>query len=717
MPLKSCTVSRSISRVPGGRASNRPWRVAGSDLRLSVPPLLAPRSLAAAVALLLACGWARAEEAKSDASRSAASVDERAPSDEEDTAEIVITATRSPEPQDASTIHTGVVTRQEAERRGAVTVAEALEGEPGVQVNPNSYGFVGAPSGIVMQGLDAERVLVLRDGERFIGDQDGVTDLSQISIGDIQRIEYVFGPTSSLYGTGALGGVVNVVTGPPRAEGVAARGRLEVRSLPEVVGQASSTYRSGGTWGGVFASYQFRDEVAQFDDRPDTTLPERQQVDAAGKIGVSRGPAHSYAEVRWTRRRSDGLETQDVPGLGRFTTDVPDVVERLHLRSRQEVSFAQSAYLRLALSGQFFSGEGTRDRRDSPLDEVRDRDQSLLSAEALGSYAEGPRFWIAGVRIEREAFEQALTRTAIVDGEPVATTQDEVVPTRLGNGAIYAQLTWSFDDVLKVVPGIRGEMHNRFGAVVAPRLAASWQPADAWRVRASVGRGFRAPGAKEYGFVFDHSFLGYRVIGNPDLEPETSVGVNGDVIFLPNSRTRLRVGGFYNWVESLIATDFLEQSRPGVDDFGYVNVGSARTAGMDSSVTWYLLPTLRSELAHSFLWTINEEDQTPLPSRPQHTFLSAFTYCPLDDWELNVRARAVSDSYVADAITSPAFLKVDVTLSRRFAKYFQAFARVLNVLDAKEDPYGLGDQRPVIGRLFSIGLQASYEEDEETEGM
>src|SRR5437879_5734945 len=84
--------------------------------------------------------------------------------------EVVVTGTRTPESSQRVTVRTDFVTREEAERRGATNVAEALAGEPNIQVNPGNYGYLGRPSGAQMQGLDADRVLVLEDGERVVGD-------------------------------------------------------------------------------------------------------------------------------------------------------------------------------------------------------------------------------------------------------------------------------------------------------------------------------------------------------------------------------------------------------------------------------------------------------------------------------------------------------------------------------------------------------------------
>src|SRR3954468_8804091 len=129
---------------------------------------------------------------------------------DEDT--VVVTGTRTPERAQRATVKTDVITREEADRRGAATVADALASQPGLVVNPGSYGFLGGVSALQIQGFDRDRVLILEDGERVVGDVGGAIDLSAIPTADLDRIEIVQGPTSSLYGSAALGGVVNIIT-------------------------------------------------------------------------------------------------------------------------------------------------------------------------------------------------------------------------------------------------------------------------------------------------------------------------------------------------------------------------------------------------------------------------------------------------------------------------------------------------------------------------
>src|SRR5687767_2888332 len=86
---------------------------------------------------------------------------------------VVVTGTRTPERSQRATVKTDVVTRDEADRRGATNVAEALASQPGVQVNAGAYGHLGNVGAIQIQGFDRDRVLILEDGERVVGDVGG----------------------------------------------------------------------------------------------------------------------------------------------------------------------------------------------------------------------------------------------------------------------------------------------------------------------------------------------------------------------------------------------------------------------------------------------------------------------------------------------------------------------------------------------------------------
>jgi outer membrane receptor for ferrienterochelin and colicins len=227
-------------------------------------------------------------------------------------------------------------------------------------------------------------------------------------------------------------------------------------------------------------------------------------------------------------------------------------------------------------------------------------------------------------------------------------------------------------------------------------------------LRQSGGRGYRAPSAKEVGFVFDHSVFGYRVIGNPNLVPETSWGLQADAGWRAHRFVELRASGFANWVDDLIDLQLAPASTglAGVDDHTYVNVGAARTSGAGASVRVRAHEWLRAEAGYTYLFTRDETIDRPLPGRPPHTFVvSAFAQTPIG-LAGYARFRAVLDAYLEDTLRAPAFATLDLRVSQKTWPGGEVYAGVLDLLGVQKDPDRPGDQRPAEGRTFYLGLSS-----------
>ncbi len=659
----------------------------------------------------------RAQHSQAPSTGEAASCDSDASRTGCKPAEVVVVGTRSPESVQRATIKTGVVTRDEAERRGARNVGEALAGESTLQVNPQAYGYLGSPSGVQMQGLDAERVLILEDGERVTGDVGGVVDLAQLPLTDVERIEYVTGPTSSLYGTNALGGVVNVVTAPPRATGASGRLRLEGRDRGDWLGEGSLAYRRDDDWvGGDFSMTHTASEP--LGEGPDTLVP-RINTRLLGLRGgtTPQRRAQLRFKLRWIHDEALGATSEQVPGLGPYLISLPDVTDRVTARIQETLRISSKAHLDFSLARSWFTAETMRDRANSPADERHSSELDDQSFESVLTLQDGSaRTWILGVRGDVEQFSQDFERTELIDGRLQTQTTAEVGRTQLASGALFAQLAWLFGGKLTILPGLRTEVHDRYGSILAPRLAVAYRPREELAFRSAFGRGFRAPSAKEYGFLFDHSAIGYRVLGNPDLEPERSWGVTADASWRPRPWLLLRAGGFGNWVSELIGTDLApEQDNPAVTDYTYVNVSRARTAGGDASVQ--LRPSERWALdaSYAYLWTRDDSTGKPLPTRPPHTVTLAIVGRPFERLEGSARYRWVSSAYVAEDIRAPGFGTLDLRLDCRIWREMHAYTGVLNLLDTHKDPERLGDTRPVLGRSFYLGVSGNLPGSDELE--
>ncbi len=627
--------------------------------------------------------------------------------------EVVVTGTRTPESSQRATVRTDFVTRKEAERRGATNVAEALAGEPNLQVNPETYGYLGRPSGAQMQGLDADRVLVLEDGERVVGDQDGVVDLSQLPLADVERIEYVTGPTSSLYGTNALGGVINVVSASPQALGPSAHYRAEGRSSGEALATASGAYRHGDEWLVLDTSLHHRPGIERQPDKPDLLAPKWRSTLVGLRAGT-RPTRHVELKLRarWVRDRSDGLESDNVPGLGVYLIDVPDVTDRFLLRAQETIELSGGTRVDFSLARNWFFDDSKRDRRNSPLDELRKKELSNQGLEAIVTVPEGrTRTWVVGVRSDAEHFSQELTRVLPDLSQQHVT---EIKPRLLSTGALYAQLGWKATERWTVMPGGRAELHDRYGIVAAPRLATAYQFSEALSARVALGRGFRAPTAKEFGFQFDHSALGYRVLGNSELRPESSWGVTGDVT-ARSKRWRLRAGGFANTIKDLISIDVLPQMQLlGVTDYVYKNVEYAHTAGGDVSARVKALDALSFDAAYAYLWTRDEGSHHALPNRPAHTVTLSSLF-ELERLNATLRCRIVSSAFAGEFNDGPryssSFGLLDARVAYALFPALNLFVGALNLTNARRHPLELTDTRPALGRQFYVGLSGDVPGD------
>ncbi len=627
---------------------------------------------------------------------------------------VVVTGTRTPERMQRSTVKTDVITREEAERRGATNVADALASQPGLVVNPGSYGFLGGVSALQIQGFDRDRVLILEDGERVIGDVGGAIDLSSIPTGDIDRIEIVSGPTSALYGSAAIGGVVNIITGPPRADGLTGRMRLEYRSYNGAVVQGNASYRRGAPWAALDLNLTRMDGIAK-DPGPDLRIPETSRRMVGIRAGTSLTERMDVrVRARQFRDSSQGLETQAAPGLGRFTIDTPSVTDRYTLHVIHTTRFgSEGSNLRLTMGRQWFDNYTARDRRDSPIDERHDRTQRMQSFEGVTTIADGARTWVVGARAEAEHFEQDLTQTASTSDGPVTTTHPEVIPLSYGIGALYSQVAWKLGPVT-VLPGARFESHTRYGSSLAPRLAAAWRIGELLTVRASGGRGFRAPSAKELGFAFDHTAFGYKIFGTDALKPEQSWGVNADATLTPTKTMTFRGSVYGNWVEDLIDLDLGNgRNDSGVVSYSYTNFGKARTAGGQVDAAFKPAPFLRAESSYAYTWTRDDVNDQPLPGRPPHAVTVSLRIEPGWKMEIYVRARIVTDSFLDENTRAPGYENFDARIARTLWPSSQLYVGGLNVTDVKQEPGRVGDTRSPLGRVLYVGLKADFPWEDE----
>ncbi|HEY9225318.1 MAG TPA: TonB-dependent receptor [Gemmatimonadaceae bacterium] len=501
---------------------------------------------------------------------------------------VIVTAARRDERRSTAVISTAVISQDEIRRVGATDVAAALVQQLGLQVG----GGTPAGSQVLIQGVGDQRVLVLLDGQPVTGRIGGAFDLSRLPTSIVERIEVVKGPQSVLYGTDAMGGVINIITrrpgpgahklAPPEASFIAgSHGRFDVAT--RVAGNASSELSYGVDVG-------------------------RNHIDLAPGIASNVGAFANRWNVapRLTWKATPSLSF-DVGGLG--------IDESQRYRTGQLYTFSDNTQLAahataawshgvtrvtptLAFSGFDHLSRAATTARPASDSGAKDT-QRLLTATLAYSSLLGGLVMDAGTELRHESI--------VADRVPGTRSTDAA--------AIYAQTTW-LSRYVSLAPGARLAWSEQWGTNLTPRLAAISHPlgdGSLLTLRASVARGFRAPDFKELYLRFVNSAAGYAVSGNDALRPEHSVNTTAEIEWT-GSAVDLRASAFQNRIRNLIET--IGPDATGT--YTYDNVGRAVTAGgeLEAARRWS-----RAELVagYAYLHARDVATDGPILGRAAHS--------------------------------------------------------------------------------------------------
>ncbi len=471
--------------------------------------------------------------------------------------DLVVTASRRAERAEASAIQVATISAADIAAAGAASADRALERLPGLQVLPN------APTGsnLSIRGVDGARVLVLIDGEPVPGSLLENRDLSRLSTVAVERIEVVKGPLSALYGSDALGGVVNLITQSPR-------GPLTATAEARAGDFGRREVRLGAAAGGAVAfrvdgSAREHREVASIDPAPGALsrvwdLRSTVRWAASGSLAF-RGDLSVFRERQRWRVSSDGFngfnDNRGTTGWLESTW----IGHRASLRGR--VVFEDYTHrFRQARATQPLGGDLT------PAQSERLTRGNLGWSRRLGGHA---------LDLGIDASHRAIA----APGKLADTAADDLVEG-------YFQDRWTWAKVL-IQPAARLSWNSRWGTAVTPSLALAWDPASSLRLRLSGGRGFRGPSFKELAWDFPNPLAGYTIRGNPDLVPERSWQTALGGTWSAGRNLVVDAELYRNEIRDLIElVEAGADPRSGLRLFTTRNVNRARTEGADLAVRW-----------------------------------------------------------------------------------------------------------------------------------
>jgi len=479
------------------------------------------------------------------------SITAAAESNHADEGKIVVTATRTAQTVDQSLAAVTVISRDDIDRAQAGDIVDLLRTQAGVDVART--GGTGQQTSVFLRGTNSNHVLVLIDGVRASSASTGIFAWQTLDPSQIERIEIVRGPRTVLYGSDAIGGVIQIFTRRPQA----AELRIEAGSFDTRAAQAGfstgnsvrfhanlNTRRTDGysatnPSAGMFSYHPDKDGSLQNSMTAglqaqlgkDSTL-DAQTWYSTANTDADPDASHSESENRVaTVRLRQSLTTNWVQTLA-----VGNTLDRID-------SFDGTGLPSSRITTERISGDWQHD--------ISLNDRNLLSL---------------GVNLVNDS------------GENVDTGTNSLVFDR-NTHAAGVFLNWQNRFASQSVNlGVRHDEHNRFGGHSSGQLAWGWDMTPAWRWLAAYGTAFKSPDLSQ----LYHPGYGGWFAGNPDLAPEVSRSAELGALFIPSPGQRLRVNLFYTNVDDLIAFEGTNAQA--------INVSKASMRGVELEYSLRLAP-------------------------------------------------------------------------------------------------------------------------------
>ena len=601
--------------------------------------------------------------------------------DDQSEVTLIVTAERTAQPLSESIASATVITAKEIRELGAETVADVLRVVPGVALRQS--GQQGAAATLKARGANANQTLVLLDGQRvtspaFIGG----TDLSKFPVSEISRIEVIRGPISSLYGSEAIGGVVNIITKrPTEAGGEALLGFGGNERAERALSLHGGDDRMAWQLTGSFPAYS--------GTRPNS---DHSGTNLSGRILL---PSVKGWELSLRGERyhdSLGLPGADPNHTG--YADLDDHMwwrrESLDLTGKRDVGRGQVEWRTYRVSQELHNNAPGVDWQSNPVVYDSLITGTTKATEALYRFERGAHAWIVGGEYRDEGYED-------IESGAAPSTQRNTIANR----ALFVQDRWGIGPETNLVFGARLDDHSTAGSKITPRLGVSRAVSPDTRVRASYSEGFRAPNFVELYYPVGAWGPGYS--GNPSLKPEKSrqyeLGVN-----TVRGNDAFDIAVFTTGVRDLIAATY---ATP------YDNIGRARQRGMEVSWDHRFSGPTRLNVTYSYIDAENRTTGQRLLGIP-HSQISLTATSMVKSWEIALTGRWTDKrpdlafdpvTWASSDVKLAARAVFDLSLTRRGGKRSNPYVVIRNLTDASyEEVAGY----LVEGRSIEIGTRTPW---------
>ncbi|MCX8069385.1 MAG: TonB-dependent receptor [Thermodesulfovibrionales bacterium] len=618
--------------------------------------------------------------------------------------EVVITATKTEVEVEDVPASVEIITKKDIEAKGALRLSEILDIATGIY----QYGYMAREkSQVSIRGLKPSQTLILIDGKRLSGELTSAYEIDRITMDNVERIEIVRGPVSSLYGSDALGGVINIITKTPEKFSLKINPQYGIYSGKKGENKSiNATIDSGkiGDWGFILSGSILKrnpiytpDKSTIQGDAEHKSLSLRVTYDLTKNTRLSLDTSY-LKEDSEERTVSRNIVFRDMDSNNRYNASLglfhksPD----LEYLIRGYISVYDKDYENRRAENNSLANFAEA-KRTIPVFEAR-ISKELLKNHLFTLGAEYRQESFKGTRIKTGSGTYRVTREGInQDGSKA----------KIDYWAMYLQDEWQVTDKLLVIPAIRYDDSNKFESDISPKIGVTYKFLPNLRLKLNYGHGFKSPTVNDLYIEWRHAPVRYLISGNPNLRSESSNSYEG-AIEAEHGIFTGRIAYFINDVKDLI--DSQQVTCPtgtpaGWTCYTYTNRSKAKINGAEIEGGFKVTDDLSLRLSYSYLDAKDKVTGERLTHRFKNKLIAKASY---DSKALGLRINGCAD-YVGGLLLQQANPKiqkdytiVSVNLAKDLMKNLELYAGIDNLFNKKDNDI------PIVGAFYYGGFRMKF---------
>lgn len=590
---------------------------------------------------------------------------------DQDLGQIVVTSSRVEEKTSEITRNVDVITSKDIEKSQAKNLAEVLSRL--ANVNIKNSGGLSALKTVSMRGATASQVLILQDGRPLNSPRDGQIDLSTISLDSVKRIEILRGAGTSLYGSGAMGGTINIITQDPPKEGQKTELSTSFGTFRTYIEKFSHGAKVGNLGyvinAGYLSSEGFRQnsEKNSKDINAKLTYQLNESNSLAFNTGFYKSKIGSPGSISYADDNDKQFDLKNFQDLNwKFS---PNDTTMFSFKTYQ--TYSQIQFLENTTDGWFADNQ-----KDTHTTKSRGFDFQLTK-DITDNYQ------------------------TILGFNPVWNRNDSTLSGKHDYSVLsgYMQNKWDIGENFRLDFGARVDDYSNFGTELNPSLSFLYAATDEVKLRGSISRSFRAPTFNEL-YWPDEGPWGSK--GNPNVKPEKGISKEIGVETEINQFLKPSVAYFRNDYKDLIS--WTQQSSLRYEP---LNVNKATMDGVEFHNKMSLTDIWSFDSGYTFLRAQDKDTHKYLTYQPKHQATFALKYDDGDGlfFELNNQLTGVRFDNAANTVKVKGFSVLGLDISKKFKSGVTYFMNIDNLLAKK---YQVQKDYPMPGFSMMTGIKYEF---------